>query len=71
MECSGADASFCLDCGPSGERTDFDAILALSRTLPVDLPPDLAEVARVVCLGADLDQQFEFGLQALLAGLEA
>jgi hypothetical protein len=38
--------------------------------LPADLPPDLAQVARVVCR-ADLDHQFEFGLQALLAGLEA
>jgi len=64
-------SSFCLDCGPSGERADFDTILALSRTPPADLPSDLAQVARVVCLGTDLDQQFEFGLQALLAGLEA
>jgi hypothetical protein len=64
-------SSFCLDCGPSGNRADFDTILALSRTLPTDLPPDLPQVARVVCLATDLDQQFEFGLQALLAGLAA
>jgi Tetracyclin repressor-like, C-terminal domain len=63
-------SSLCLDCGPSGERADFDTILALSRTLPADLPPDLAQVARIVCLATDLDQQFEFGLQALLAGFQ-
>jgi Tetracyclin repressor-like, C-terminal domain len=63
-------SSFCLDCGPAGEAADFNTILALSRTLPADLPPDLAQVARVVCLATDLDQQFEFGLEALLAGLE-
>lgn len=61
--------SICLDCGPSAEAADFDTILALSRMLPADLPPDLAHVARVVCL-ADLDRQFEVGLDALLAGLE-
>ena len=42
----------------------------LGRTLPADLPPELAQVARAVCL-ADLDRQFEFGLQALLTGIEA
>jgi hypothetical protein len=36
-------SSFCLDRGPSGNRADFDTILALSRTLPTDLPPDLAQ----------------------------
>lgn len=63
-------SSFCLDCGPSGGPGDFDTILALSRTLPAELPPELAQVARVVCLATDLDQQFELGLEALLAGLE-
>ena len=64
-------SSFCLDCGLSGDPGDFEAILALSRTLPADLPSDLAQVARVVCLAADLDSQFEVGLDALLAGLES
>jgi hypothetical protein len=32
--------------------------------------PTSPGVARAVCL-ADLDRQFEFGLQAVLAGLEA
>lgn len=63
-------SSFCLECRPSGGAADFDTLLALSRTLPADLPPNLAQVARVVCL-ADLDQQFEFGLDALLAGFES
>ncbi|MGH2781313.1 MAG: TetR/AcrR family transcriptional regulator [Gaiellaceae bacterium] len=64
-------SSFCLDCGPARAPADFEAILALSRTLPADLPPDLAQVARVVCLAADIDQQFELGLDALLKGFEA
>ena len=63
-------SSFCLDCGAAGDPADFETILALSRTLPADLPSDLAQVARVVCLAADLDAQFEFGLDALLAGLD-
>ena len=63
-------SSFCLDCASTGDPADFEAILALSRTLPADLPSELAQVARVVCLAADLDQQFEFGLEALLTGLE-
>ncbi len=62
-------SSFCLDCDSPTREGDFDTLLALSRTLPDDLPPNLARVARVVCL-ADLDQQFEFGLKALLAGFE-
>jgi len=40
-----------------------------ARFQPI-LPPELAQVARAVCL-ADLDCQFEFGLQALLTGIEA
>lgn len=63
-------SSFCLDCDSSTGEGDFDTLLALSRTLPDDLPPNLARVARVVCL-ADLGQQFEFGLEALLAGFDA
>jgi AcrR family transcriptional regulator len=64
-------STFCLDCGSSGDPADFEAILELSRTLPTDLPSDLAQVARVVCLAGDLDSQFEFGLDALLKGFEA
>jgi AcrR family transcriptional regulator len=52
------------------EEAEFQALLALGRTLPADLPPDLARVARTVCL-ADLDGQFELGLDALLAGFDA
>lgn len=63
-------SSFCLDCGAAGAQADFQTILEFSRTLPVDLPPDLAQVARVVCLATDLDRQFTLGLDALLAGFE-
>lgn len=63
-------STFCLECGSPAGAADFETLLALSRTLPADLPPNLAEVARVVCL-ADLDGQFEHGLDALLAGFAA
>jgi TetR/AcrR family transcriptional regulator, tetracycline repressor protein len=63
-------SSLCLDCGSADDPADFEAILALSRTLPPDLPTELAQVARVVCLATDLDTQFEFGLDALLRGFE-
>ncbi len=48
---------------------EFEAVLALGRSLPADRPPELARAACAVCL-ADLDQQFEFGLEALLASPE-
>lgn len=51
------------------DGSGFDALLALARSLPADLPPELAEVARVVCL-SDLNRQFEVGLEALLAGFD-
>jgi TetR/AcrR family transcriptional regulator, tetracycline repressor protein len=63
-------SSLSIAAGDGDEDAQFEALLALGRTLPAELPPDLARAARVVCL-ADLDQQFEFGLEALLAGLEA
>lgn len=47
----------------------FDALLALARSLPPDLPPELADVARVVCV-SDLKRQFDVGLEALLAGFD-
>jgi AcrR family transcriptional regulator len=64
-------SSLCLDCASTGGPAEFEAILALSRTLPADLPPELAQVARVVCLSGDVDEQFKVGLDALLAGFEA
>jgi TetR/AcrR family tetracycline transcriptional repressor len=51
------------------EDAELGAVLALGRTLPPDLPPELARAARMVCL-ADLDRQFAYGLEALLSGLE-
>ncbi|MBS1885693.1 MAG: TetR/AcrR family transcriptional regulator C-terminal domain-containing protein [Actinobacteria bacterium] len=43
--------------------------LELARLLPPDAPPELVRVARCTC-GVDPSDQFEFGLEALLAGLE-
>jgi TetR/AcrR family transcriptional regulator, tetracycline repressor protein len=55
--------------GDDGEASDLDSLWALARSLPADLPPDLAEVARTVCL-CDTERQFELGLDALLAGFD-
>jgi AcrR family transcriptional regulator len=55
--------------GDAGQDADLDSLWALARSLPPDLPPDLAHVARAVCL-CDMDRQFEVGLDALLAGLD-
>lgn len=49
---------------------EFDAIVQLARALPADAPPELVRAARDCC-ASDLDEQFEFGLQALLDGLDA
>jgi AcrR family transcriptional regulator len=53
---------------PEGEG-ELEAIVRLARTLPSDSPPELVRVARDCC-ARDLDEQFEFGLDALLAGLD-
>jgi TetR/AcrR family tetracycline transcriptional repressor len=62
-----------LSVSPTGERegeeSDLDSLWALARSLPPDLPPALAEVARTVCI-CDASRQFEVGLEALLAGLD-
>jgi AcrR family transcriptional regulator len=55
--------------GGEGDESGLDALWALARSLPPDLPPDLAEVARTVCL-CDPERQFEVGLEALLAGFD-
>jgi TetR/AcrR family tetracycline transcriptional repressor len=55
---------------PAGEgEGELETIVRLTRTLPVDSPPELVRVARDCC-ACDLDDQFEFGLEALLAGLD-
>jgi hypothetical protein len=48
---------------------DLETIVRLTRNLPSDTPPELVRVARDCC-ACDLDVQFEFGLSALLAGLD-
>jgi TetR/AcrR family transcriptional regulator, tetracycline repressor protein len=55
--------------GGEGQDVDLDSLWALARSLPPDLPPDLADVARAVCL-CDMNRQFDVGLDALLAGLD-
>ena len=47
----------------------FDTAVQLAQALPPDTAPELVRVARDCCL-CDMDQQFEFGLDALLAGLD-
>jgi TetR/AcrR family tetracycline transcriptional repressor len=44
-------------------------IVQLARSLPPEAPTELVRVARDCC-ACDLDVQFEFGLEALLAGLD-
>jgi TetR/AcrR family tetracycline transcriptional repressor len=51
-----------------GGESELDAIVQLARALPADASPELVRVARDCC-ASDLNEQFEFGLQALLAGL--
>lgn len=48
---------------------ELETIVRLTRKLPGDTPPELVRVARDCC-ACDLDIQFEFGLGALLAGLD-
>jgi AcrR family transcriptional regulator len=54
--------------GISGQ-SELDTIVQLTRALPPDAPSELVRVARDCC-ACDFDQQFEFGLNALLAGLD-
>jgi AcrR family transcriptional regulator len=51
------------------DEDELETIVRLTRTLPPNAPPELVRVARDCC-GADPDAQFEFGLEALLAGLD-
>lgn len=44
-------------------------LMRVMRMLSRDVPPHLAEVARVIC-DCDVDAQFDFGLELILAGLE-
>ena len=42
--------------------------MRIMRVLSRDVAPHLAEVARVIC-DCDVDDQFDFGLELILAGL--
>ena len=50
-------------------ESELDTIVRLTRALPPDAPSEFVRVARDCC-AADFDKQFEFGLDALLAGLD-
>lgn len=50
-------------------RSELEAGVALARILPPGAPAELAQIARDSC-AFDPDPQFEFGLEALLAGLD-
>lgn len=54
--------------GINGE-SELDTIVRLTRALSPDAPSELVRVARDCC-ACDYDKQFEFGLDALLAGLD-
>lgn len=50
--------------------SDVQRVVRVMQVLPRDLPPGLAEVACVVC-ECDVDDQFDFGLELIIGGLEA
>lgn len=49
--------------------TDFERIAQVMRAIPRETPPQLAEVAYLMCVDCDLDAQFTFGLDLMLTGL--
>jgi AcrR family transcriptional regulator len=56
--------------GPAGEvTTDLEQLMRIIQSLPRDTPPQLVEVARLIC-GCDMDMQFIFGLDLLLRGIK-
>ncbi|MGH2948361.1 MAG: TetR/AcrR family transcriptional regulator [Solirubrobacteraceae bacterium] len=48
---------------------ELEWFVEFARALPPGAPPELVRVARDCCM-LDPDEQFEFGLEALLAGLD-
>lgn len=54
---------------PTDGEAELEAIVRLTRTLTANAPASLVRVTRDCC-ACDYDAQFEFGLQALLAGLD-
>jgi AcrR family transcriptional regulator len=60
----------CFAARVPGEAADqLEGVVKLTQALPRNTPLDLVRVARDCCL-CDIDEQFEFGLEALLAGLD-
>ena len=57
------------DRGSAESASEAERLMLVMRMVPRDVPPRLAEVARVIC-ACDVDAQFDFGLEAVLAGLE-
>ncbi|HET6448499.1 MAG TPA: TetR/AcrR family transcriptional regulator C-terminal domain-containing protein [Conexibacter sp.] len=58
----------CLAAGPSGgDEAQLDAVVRLTRALPASAPAELVRVAHDAAV--DVQDQFAFGLEALLAGL--
>jgi TetR/AcrR family tetracycline transcriptional repressor len=61
----------CFATRPGGRdgADEFEGLVEFMRALPPDTPPELIRVARDTCM-CDTGEQFEFGLEALLAGLD-
>lgn len=58
------------DPGSAEFASEAERLMRVMRMVPRDVPPHLAEVARVIC-DCDVDAQFDFGLELVLVGLEA
>lgn len=52
---------------PGGD--ELESLVQLTQALPPDAPPELVRIAQE-CYAYDTGEQFEFGLDALLAGLD-
>jgi AcrR family transcriptional regulator len=61
----------CFAAGYAGSdgSAQRDDLVELTQALPPSTPPKLVRVARDTCM-CNVDEQFEFGLEALLAGLD-
>lgn len=57
------------DRGSAEPASETERLMRVMRMLSRDVPPHLAEVARVIC-DCDVDAQFDFGLELILVGLE-
>lgn len=61
----------CFATRPSAgaDADELEDLVAFMQALPPNTPAELVRVARDSCM-CDVDKQFEFGLEALLAGLD-